>query len=124
MSSVSQINEDIIESSQDIRRTNDHIADSLNLLIFTFLLILVVLTVWLFKHKKFQYIHETGLAIIYGTIFGLIIQYGTKSTSSTTIDLVANNVSINNLPDFIYLNLANHTQQVFVYSYKNPKQIR
>jgi sodium/hydrogen exchanger-like protein 6/7 len=53
-------NEDIIEMSQDERRLHDHIVDSMNLLIFTFLLILVILTVWLFKHKKFSYIHETG----------------------------------------------------------------
>lgn len=62
------LDNDIIEFGQDLRKNHDHIVDSMNLLIFTFLLILVVLTIWLFKHKRFPYIHETGLAIIYGNI--------------------------------------------------------
>lgn len=55
-----------IEFSHDLRKLHDHIVDSTNILIFIFLLILVVLTIWLFKHKRFPYLHETGLAIIYG----------------------------------------------------------
>lgn len=58
-----------IEFSHDLRKLHDHIVDSTNILIFIFLLILVVLTIWLFKHKRFPYLHETGLAIIYGNIF-------------------------------------------------------
>lgn len=57
---------EIIEYNQDSRKSHDHIVDSTNLLIFTFLLILVVLTIWLFKHKRIPYVHETGLAIFYG----------------------------------------------------------
>ena len=60
--------EELIELGQDARKRHDHIVDSINLLISTFLLILVILTVWLFKYKKFAYIHETGLAIIYGNL--------------------------------------------------------
>jgi hypothetical protein len=63
-----QNNDDLIEIGQDARKSYDHTVDSINLLIFTFLLILVILTVWLFKYKKFAYIHETGLAIIYGNL--------------------------------------------------------
>ena len=110
-------NEYIIELSQDLRKANDHIVDSINLLVFTFLLVLVILTVWLFKHKKFSYIHETGLAIIYGSIFGLIIQYGFKSPDTKSVSLTANNLTIDELPDFIYLNLPNHTQEVICLFY-------
>ncbi len=66
---MSKNNDDIIGMNQDERGLRDHLVDSTNLLVFTFLLILVILTVWLFKHYKFKYIHETGLAIIYGKLF-------------------------------------------------------
>ena len=48
--------------------------DSLNILIYLLLMVLTVVTVWMFKHRRFQYIHETGLAIIYGLIIGAIIK--------------------------------------------------
>lgn len=69
---MSKLNDELVGISQDERRIRDHIIDSTNLLAFTFLLILVILTVWLFKHYKFKYIHETGLAIIYGKLINYL----------------------------------------------------
>jgi len=57
-----------IESKQEERNDILHRADSLNLLIFTTLLVIVVLTVWVFKRRKFRYLHETFLALVYGSL--------------------------------------------------------
>ncbi|XP_034943648.1 sodium/hydrogen exchanger 7 isoform X2 [Chelonus insularis] len=59
-----------------------HRLDSLNLLIYTFLLILTVLTIWTFKHRRLRFLHETGLAVIYGLIIGAIIRYGIHTNSN------------------------------------------
>ncbi|XP_063992999.1 sodium/hydrogen exchanger 7 isoform X2 [Diachasmimorpha longicaudata] len=60
-----------------------HRLDSLNLLLYTFLLILTVLTIWTFKHRRLRFLHETGLAVIYGLIIGAIIRYCFKTSPIT-----------------------------------------
>lgn len=50
----------------DAKAQSTHRLDTLNLLSYTFLLILTVLTIWLFKHRRVSFLHETGLAVIYG----------------------------------------------------------
>ncbi|XP_023179096.1 sodium/hydrogen exchanger 6 isoform X4 [Drosophila hydei] len=65
----------------DARATLNHRIQSLDLLVFVFLLALTVLTIWLFKHHRVSWLHETGLAVIYGLIVGAIIRYaGTNTT--------------------------------------------
>ena len=62
-----------------------HQLDSLSLLLYTFLLTLTVLTIWLFKHRRIRYLHETGLALFYGLIIGAIVRYGINGFGDQTI---------------------------------------
>uniref|UniRef100_A0A3P8XH73 Sodium/hydrogen exchanger n=1 Tax=Esox lucius TaxID=8010 RepID=A0A3P8XH73_ESOLU len=57
-------------------QTNLHNKNSADLLIFIMLLTLTILTIWLFKHRRFRFLHETGLAMIYGVLVGVVLLYG------------------------------------------------
>ncbi|XP_052759086.1 sodium/hydrogen exchanger 6 isoform X3 [Galleria mellonella] len=70
----------------DAKATLLHRIDSLNLLIYTCLLTLTVLTIWVFKHRRVSWLNETGLAVIYGLIVGAIIRYGGTTNEVTHID--------------------------------------
>ncbi|XP_060666401.1 sodium/hydrogen exchanger 6 isoform X1 [Drosophila nasuta] len=59
----------------DAKAAYNHRMQSLDLLIFVGLLSLTVLTIWLFKHHRVSWLHETGLAVIYGLIVGAILRY-------------------------------------------------
>jgi hypothetical protein len=65
----------LLDIRQDEKAKELHRLDSLNILSYVLLLILTVCTIWLFKKRRVQFLHETGLAIIYGLIVGAIIRY-------------------------------------------------
>ena len=62
--------------NQEEKAKENHETDSLNILMFMSLLILTVLTIWLFKHRRFRFVHETGLGVIYGKLFCVMIKLG------------------------------------------------
>ncbi|KAG8003920.1 Sodium/hydrogen exchanger 6 [Nibea albiflora] len=70
-----------------------HRQDSADLLIFILLLTLTILTIWLFKHRRFRFLHETGLAMIYGLLVGVVLRYGIhvpRDISNTTLKCAVN----------------------------------
>ncbi|XP_066583068.1 sodium/hydrogen exchanger 6 isoform X3 [Prorops nasuta] len=77
----------------DAKAQSLHRLDSLNLLLYTFLLILTVLTIWTFKHRRLRFLHETGLAVIYGLIIGAIIRFGFSTSPSLHMPVVPDNSS-------------------------------
>lgn len=68
-------NSEATDIELDAKANLNHRIDSLNLLLYTFLLTLTVLTIWLFKHHRVSWLHETGLAVIYGKFIILFFFY-------------------------------------------------
>lgn len=81
---MGQIAASAIDVAVDERKRLAHQVDSLDLLLFVCLLILTIVTLWTFKRKRMPYLHESGLAVIYGLIVGLLLSYtGSPETEST-----------------------------------------
>lgn len=87
---------------------------AVELLAFNFLLILTILTIWLFKNHRFRFLHETGGAMVYGLIMGLILRY---ATAPTDIDsgTVYNCGKLLFSPSTLLVNI---TDQVYEYKYQ------
>ncbi|NXC47815.1 SL9A9 protein, partial [Penelope pileata] len=87
---------------------------AVELLVFNFLLILTILTIWLFKNHRFRFLHETGGAMVYGLVMGLIIRYATK-TSDVESGTVYECEKLKSGPSSLLINITN---QVYEYQYK------
>ncbi|XP_009638055.1 sodium/hydrogen exchanger 9 [Egretta garzetta] len=87
---------------------------AVELLVFNFLLILTVLTIWLFKNHRFRFLHETGGAMLYGLVMGLIIRYATKA-SDVESGTVYECEKLKSGPSTLLINVTN---QVYEYQYK------
>ncbi|XP_075363332.1 sodium/hydrogen exchanger 9 [Mycteria americana] len=87
---------------------------AVELLVFNFLLILTILTIWLFKNHRFRFLHETGGAMLYGLVMGLIIRYATKA-SDVESGTVYNCEKLKSGPSTLLINITN---QVYEYQYK------
>nr|AXV43381.1 sodium/hydrogen exchanger 6b [Lateolabrax maculatus] len=81
-----------------------HRQDSANLLIFIMLLTLTILTIWLFKHRRFRFLHETGLAMIYGLLVGVILRFGVHVPQSTS-DMILS-CAVNASPATLLVNVS------------------
>uniref|UniRef100_A0A8C1Q9I4 Sodium/hydrogen exchanger n=1 Tax=Cyprinus carpio TaxID=7962 RepID=A0A8C1Q9I4_CYPCA len=74
--SLAEENTEMVNVVTERKAEESHRQDSANLLIFIILLTLTILTIWLFKHRRFRFLHETGLAMIYGLFVGIILRFG------------------------------------------------
>ncbi|KAF6022759.1 Nhe3 [Bugula neritina] len=75
--SKSQIKMDSTSSNDAV-----HKFDSVTLLMFMGLLVATILSIWIIKHFRLRFIHETGLSIIYGVIVGAAVTYLSKKGES------------------------------------------
>uniref|UniRef100_A0A8C6TDX2 Sodium/hydrogen exchanger n=2 Tax=Neogobius melanostomus TaxID=47308 RepID=A0A8C6TDX2_9GOBI len=81
LSSGGKASDAMEELATEKEAEESHRQDSVNLLTFILLLTLTILTIWLFKHRRVRFLHETGLAMIYGLLVGVILRYGIPATS-------------------------------------------
>ncbi|XP_055296779.1 sodium/hydrogen exchanger 6 isoform X4 [Sitodiplosis mosellana] len=87
---IAKVNCESTDIELDAKATLLHRIDSFNLLVYTFLLTLTILTIWLFKHHRVSWLHETGLAIIYGLFVGALIRYAASKTTTTHLEVTPN----------------------------------
>ncbi|XP_056005780.1 sodium/hydrogen exchanger 9-like isoform X3 [Ostrea edulis] len=67
--------EPAIEKEEEQQVIQTHKIDSSTILMLLGLLLLTILTIWFFKFRRFRFVHESGLSMIYGMIVGVIIRY-------------------------------------------------
>ncbi|XP_003740917.1 sodium/hydrogen exchanger 6 [Galendromus occidentalis] len=65
-----------------------HRIDSINILVYTVLLILTVCLIWAFKRRRARFLHETGLAVIFGLMVGASIRYASEETETSHLRVV------------------------------------
>ncbi|KAL5004134.1 hypothetical protein ScPMuIL_017590 [Solemya velum] len=98
-----------------------HQTDSLTILMLLGLLLLTILTVWLFKHRRFRFVHETGLSMVYGLIVGAIIRYTNTSSGAVTRAVIVNNTHNADVPpEYVFISLPTKTaniSQTFKYNF-------
>lgn len=103
----------------DAKAQINHRIDSLNLLVYTLLLTLTVLIIWLFKHRRLRFLHETGLSVIFGLIVGAIIRYTVNTTPVTHITVHPDYLNTTNSsipPDHLWLQY-NETNKLYDYKF-------
>ncbi|CAB4067205.1 SLC9A6_7 [Lepeophtheirus salmonis] len=124
MSSAEGFTDAASETKIDERKSLLHKLDSLILLLYTCLLTLTVVTIWLFKHRRIRFVHETGLAIVYGLVVGAAVRYGVTQDTKSFVEVVTKNVSGDWPrwpPDYLLLDSKDKNQSIektIAYSYK------
>ena len=104
-----------------------HRIDTLNLLAYVVLLVLVLVTTWFLKRRRRLHLHETGLAIIYGLIMGAALRYfGVEITISSV--LLKDSIPLSVPADYVIIDARNlgdkNANQSHVYAYEFRGEIQ
>ncbi|XP_051973392.1 sodium/hydrogen exchanger 6-like [Xyrauchen texanus] len=97
-------NTEMVNVVTERKAEESHRQESANLLIFIMLLTLTILTIWLFKHRRFRFLHETGLAMIYGLFVGVILRFGVHSPQD--LNDVTLSCAVNGSPTTLLVNVS------------------
>ncbi|XP_050398402.1 sodium/hydrogen exchanger 7 isoform X4 [Patella vulgata] len=99
-----------IDVKEEQNVSKHHKTDSLTILMLLALLLLTILTIWFFKYRRFRFVHETGLSMIYGLIVGAIIRYAGplgKKPDYAKAALINGTFYANSPPETLFLSLPN-----------------
>ncbi|PAV58757.1 hypothetical protein WR25_10822 isoform P [Diploscapter pachys] len=96
---------DKLEEAAQRRSANIHQLDTVILLSYILVLIVIVVTSWFFKHYHSRYLHESALSLIFGLIIGFVISYFKLGLlQSQTYDVTMKNLTIiSEPPDYVRL---------------------
>ncbi|XP_078067859.1 sodium/hydrogen exchanger 6a isoform X1 [Mustelus asterias] len=98
-----------------------HRQDSANLLLFILLLTLTILSIWLFKHRRFRFLHESGLAMVYGLLAGVVLRYGIHVP--TDVNNVTLSCELEDSPATLLINVSGKFYEYTMKSEISPKDI-
>ncbi|XP_065056050.1 sodium/hydrogen exchanger 9-like [Rhopilema esculentum] len=97
-----------VEEATEVKVERSHVVDSQVLLMFIGLLIATILTIWLFKVKRFRYMHESGLSMIYGMIIGLIVKYA--GAGPTAVGVPVTLINKTTAPQTLWVSIGNYSK--------------
>lgn len=111
----------------DHKAKQRHRIDTLNLLAYVTLLVLVLVTTWFVKRRRRLHLHETGLAIVYGLIMGAALRYfGLEVTISSVV--LEDSIPLNVPADYVIIKARNlgdkNANQSHVYAYEFRGEIQ
>ena len=103
---------DETEVVTDFKRNRQHVDDSNTLLAYVCLLVLTMITMWVFKKKRIWFLHESGLSVMFGLIVGAIMRFAGNKNYITAVDVVLANssyVPLSGPPDIVRLRVNTST---------------